>query len=129
MGMNKELAKRSIKQKLSMMSFGDILIRSIQKIWDGTRKHFYTGGLSCYTHISNDDAYIFIYPKPIIPLEGFYMGDHICPWWFAYTFDNPFRRFFHNPEKMLDSYVSKGMTVLDVGGGMGFFHWSCQARR
>ena len=49
------------------------------------------------------------------------MGDHICPWWFAYTFDNRFRRFFHNPEKMLDSYVSKGMTVLDVGCGMGFF--------
>ena len=49
------------------------------------------------------------------------MGDHICPWWFAYTFDNRFRRFFHKPEKMLGSYVSKGMTVLDVGCGMGFF--------
>ena len=49
------------------------------------------------------------------------MVDHICPWWIAYTFDNPFRRIFHNPEKMLGSYVSKGMTVLDVGCGMGFF--------
>lgn len=49
------------------------------------------------------------------------MGDHICPWWLAYTFDNSFRRIFHNPEKMLGSYVSKGMTVLDVGCGMGFF--------
>jgi ubiquinone/menaquinone biosynthesis C-methylase UbiE len=49
------------------------------------------------------------------------MGDHICPWWLAYTFDNPFRCFFHNPEKMLSSYVAKGMTVLDVGCGMGFF--------
>ena len=49
------------------------------------------------------------------------MGGHICPWWFAYTFDNSFRRIFHNPEKMLGSYVSKGMTVLDVGCGMGFF--------
>ena len=49
------------------------------------------------------------------------MGDHICPWWLAYTFDNPFRHFFHNPEKMLGSYVAKGMTVLDVGCGMGFF--------
>jgi len=54
-------------------------------------------------------------------MEDVYMGDHICPWWFAYTFDNPFRRFFHNPEKMLGSYVSRGMTVLDVGCGMGFF--------
>jgi ubiquinone/menaquinone biosynthesis C-methylase UbiE len=49
------------------------------------------------------------------------MGGHICPWWFAYTFDNRLRHFFHNPEKMLGSYVSKGMTVLDVGCGMGFF--------
>ena len=49
------------------------------------------------------------------------MGDHICPWWFAYTFDNRFRTFFHNPEKMLDPYVATGMTVLDVGCGMGFF--------
>jgi len=49
------------------------------------------------------------------------MGDHICPWWFAFTFDNRLRHFFHNPEKMLGSYVSKGMTVLDVGCGMGFF--------
>ena len=49
------------------------------------------------------------------------MGDHICPWWFAYTFDNRFRHFFHNPAKMLGSYVSPGMTALDVGCGMGFF--------
>jgi ubiquinone/menaquinone biosynthesis C-methylase UbiE len=54
-------------------------------------------------------------------MEDFCMGGHICPWWFAYTFDNSFRRIFHNPEKMLGSYVSKGMTVLDVGCGMGFF--------
>ena len=49
------------------------------------------------------------------------MGDHICPWWLAFEFDNRLRHFFHNPEKMLGSYVSKGMTVLDVGCGMGFF--------
>ena len=49
------------------------------------------------------------------------MGEHICPWWMAYTFDNRFRTLFHNPEKMLGSYVSTGMTVLDVGCGMGFF--------
>lgn len=49
------------------------------------------------------------------------MGNHICPWWFAYTFDNPFRNFFHNPEKMLGPYVAQGMTVLDIGCGLGFF--------
>ena len=54
-------------------------------------------------------------------MEDFYLGGHICPWWLAYTFDNPFRSFLHNPEKMLGPYVSKGMTVLDAGCGMGFF--------
>jgi ubiquinone/menaquinone biosynthesis C-methylase UbiE len=34
---------------------------------------------------------------------------------------NPLRRFIHNPEKILSAYVSKGMTVLDVGPAMGFF--------
>jgi ubiquinone/menaquinone biosynthesis C-methylase UbiE len=49
------------------------------------------------------------------------MGDNICPWWLAYAFDNPFRRLFHSPEKILRPYVAEGMTVLDVGCGMGFF--------
>lgn len=49
------------------------------------------------------------------------MGNHICPWWLAYTFDNPFRRLFHNREKMLGPYATNGMTVLDVGCGMGYF--------
>ena len=49
------------------------------------------------------------------------MGDNICPWWLAYAFDNPFRRFLHSPEKILGPYVAEGMTVLDVGCGMGFF--------
>ena len=49
------------------------------------------------------------------------MSDHICPWWFSYTFDNPLRHFFHNPEKIFRSYVTEGMTVLDIGCGMGFF--------
>lgn len=46
---------------------------------------------------------------------------HICPWWLAYTFDNPLRKLFHRPEKMLGAYVGEGMTVLDVGCGMGYF--------
>ena len=49
------------------------------------------------------------------------MGGHICPWWFAYTFDNRLRSFFHDPGKILAQYVTRGMTVLDVGCGMGFF--------
>ena len=48
-------------------------------------------------------------------------SDRICPWWVAYTFDHPGRRMFHRPEKILAPYVRAGMTVLDIGCGMGFF--------
>lgn len=49
------------------------------------------------------------------------MSKHVCPWWLAYTFDNPLRRLFHKPEKMLAPYVGKGMAALDIGCGMGYF--------
>ena len=49
------------------------------------------------------------------------MADHICPWWLAYTFDNPLRKLVHNPRRMLAEYVRTGMTVMDVGCGMGYF--------
>ncbi len=49
------------------------------------------------------------------------MSNHICPWWLAYTFDNPLRKLFHRPEKILGAYIREGMTVLDVGCGMGYF--------
>lgn len=45
---------------------------------------------------------------------------HVCPWWHAYFFDNALRRVFFNPGRMFGPYVSRGMTVLDVGCGMGF---------
>ena len=46
---------------------------------------------------------------------------HICPWWGGYFIDNPLRRLLHNPEKIVGPYVQPGMTVMDVGCGMGFF--------
>lgn len=49
------------------------------------------------------------------------MGDHVCPWWLAYTFDNPARRLFHKPERTLGPYLKDGMTALDVGCGLGYF--------
>jgi ubiquinone/menaquinone biosynthesis C-methylase UbiE len=49
------------------------------------------------------------------------MANHICPWWLAYTFDNPLRRLLHNPRRILAKYVHPGMTVLDAGCGMGHF--------
>lgn len=45
----------------------------------------------------------------------------VCPWWLAYTFDNPVRRMIHPPEKILGPYICEGMTVLDVGAGFGHF--------
>jgi len=49
------------------------------------------------------------------------MAGRVCPWWMAYTFDNPLRRFIHKPEKLLGPFVQEGMTVMDIGCGMGFF--------
>jgi ubiquinone/menaquinone biosynthesis C-methylase UbiE len=46
---------------------------------------------------------------------------HVCPWWLAYTFDNPLRKLFHKPHIMLAPYVKEGMRAMDVGCGMGFF--------
>jgi ubiquinone/menaquinone biosynthesis C-methylase UbiE len=50
------------------------------------------------------------------------MSDHhVCPWWLAYTFDNPLRRLIHNPKDIFSDYVKEGMTVMDIGCGMGYF--------
>jgi ubiquinone/menaquinone biosynthesis C-methylase UbiE len=46
---------------------------------------------------------------------------HVCSWWLAYTFDNPLRRLIHKPEKIFGHYIQKGMTVMDIGCGMGYF--------
>jgi ubiquinone/menaquinone biosynthesis C-methylase UbiE len=48
-------------------------------------------------------------------------GTHVCPWWFAYTFDNFLRRLVHDPGTIFASLVTEGMTVLDLGCGMGYF--------
>ncbi len=45
----------------------------------------------------------------------------VCPWWLAYTFDNPIRRLIHPPAKLLGPYVQEGMIVLDLGAGFGHF--------
>lgn len=49
------------------------------------------------------------------------MAKHVCPWWMAYTFDNPLRRIFHKPEEMFTPYLQEGMTAIDLGCGMGYF--------
>ena len=45
---------------------------------------------------------------------------HVCSWRFVRTFDNFFRLWFHDPEKLFGDYVKSGMTVLDIGCGAGF---------
>jgi len=34
---------------------------------------------------------------------------------------NPLRKLVHKPENILKPYINEGMTVLEVGSGMGFF--------
>lgn len=46
---------------------------------------------------------------------------HVCPWWLCFTFDNPVRKIFHDPIKILSPYVHQGDTVIDIGPGMGYF--------
>jgi ubiquinone/menaquinone biosynthesis C-methylase UbiE len=47
---------------------------------------------------------------------------YVCPWWAArFTIDTPLRRFIHDPRKIVGSYVQPGMTVIDVGCGVGWF--------
>jgi ubiquinone/menaquinone biosynthesis C-methylase UbiE len=49
------------------------------------------------------------------------LREHVCPWWLGYLLINPLRRIFHNPDIILKPYIKEGMTVLDIGCGMGFF--------
>ncbi len=48
-------------------------------------------------------------------------NSHVCPWWLAYTFDNPLRKLFHNPARLFSPYLRPGMTAADIGCGMGYF--------
>ena len=45
----------------------------------------------------------------------------VCPAELAGTLDNPLRRLFQNPERILKPYLTRGMTVLDLGCGPGYF--------
>jgi ubiquinone/menaquinone biosynthesis C-methylase UbiE len=45
----------------------------------------------------------------------------ICPVELAGGLDNSLRKLFQNPHRILKSYIAKGMTVLDLGCGPGYF--------
>jgi ubiquinone/menaquinone biosynthesis C-methylase UbiE len=48
-------------------------------------------------------------------------NQRICPVENAGGLDNSLRRFLQNPRKILEPFISKEMTVLDLGCGPGFF--------
>jgi ubiquinone/menaquinone biosynthesis C-methylase UbiE len=48
-------------------------------------------------------------------------GMHRCPWWFTRSFDNPLRRLFQDPARVLEPVVWAGRSVLDLGCGYGYF--------
>jgi 2-polyprenyl-3-methyl-5-hydroxy-6-metoxy-1,4-benzoquinol methylase len=45
----------------------------------------------------------------------------VCPAWLGYFLASPIRKLIHPPQTILAPYVKEGMTVLDIGCGMGFF--------
>ena len=47
--------------------------------------------------------------------------EHICPWYVGYIIDNPLRYLVQQPRRMLEPHIQPGMTVLDIGCGMGIF--------
>jgi len=49
------------------------------------------------------------------------MAKMVCPPWIGYFLLSPLRKFFENPDKMLEPYVREGMTVMEPGCGMGYF--------
>ncbi|MEW6584722.1 MAG: class I SAM-dependent methyltransferase [Nitrospirota bacterium] len=49
------------------------------------------------------------------------LHDRVCPWWLGYLLASPLRRFLQDPEEILKPYIKEGMSVIDVGCGMGFF--------
>ena len=53
--------------------------------------------------------------------RALFLGPHTCPWWFGYSFDNPLRKFVHDPLAILGGYVTPGQTVVDIGCGLGYF--------
>lgn len=46
---------------------------------------------------------------------------YVCPAEFAGSLDNSIRRLIHKPGKILEGYIRKDMTVLDLGCGPGYF--------
>jgi hypothetical protein len=48
------------------------------------------------------------------------MGNNVCPRWLGYFLASPLRR-LPRADPLLENYVRSGMTVLELGPGMGYF--------
>jgi ubiquinone/menaquinone biosynthesis C-methylase UbiE len=46
---------------------------------------------------------------------------HVCPWWLGYLLASPLRKLLQDPDAILTPVVEPGMSVLEIGPGMGFF--------
>jgi len=49
------------------------------------------------------------------------MAERVCPVWAGYLLSCSVRKLWENPRKILEPYVGRGNTVLDIGCAMGFF--------
>ena len=46
---------------------------------------------------------------------------HICPWKAGSILTSALRKPIHNPRRIVQPYLSAGMTAMDIGCGMGYF--------
>jgi ubiquinone/menaquinone biosynthesis C-methylase UbiE len=53
---------------------------------------------------------------------------HLCPWWLGWVLLFPARRWFLNPERLIEPVVRAGDRVLEVGPGNGFVTLSIAER-
>ena len=47
--------------------------------------------------------------------------NRVCPWQARSLLTCTLRKMVHNPRRITEPYLSKGMTAMDVGCGVGFF--------
>jgi ubiquinone/menaquinone biosynthesis C-methylase UbiE len=80
----------------------------------GSRCHAVTGAYSSSQSLARQ-------AQPRVRQKSPPMAQHICPPWVGYFLASPLRRLVHKPEQILAGLITPGMTVLDVGSGMGFF--------